>query len=161
MLCVKTLTFSTLWTNQSVSNMSYLIVHWMFHHGMLHLQMSPLKGISALDIPFIHTVNALWKQTYTSFTSFFRSFVSMGIVGVKSTAGREVKFIDPSKTTKSESTWLGYPLCDWLILKYYTHFTSCTFVITLQWRTKVGGSKRIRYPRRPINYIKRWALNCI
>lgn len=38
--------------------------------------------------------------------------VSMGIVGVKSTAGREVKFIDPSKTTKSESTWLGYPLCD-------------------------------------------------
>ena len=32
---------------------------------------------------------------------------------------------------------------------------------TLQWRTKVGGSKRIRYPRRPINYIKRWALNCI
>jgi len=37
--------------------------------------------------------------------------MSMGIVGVKSTAGREVKFIDPSKTTKSESTWLGYPLC--------------------------------------------------
>jgi len=29
---------------------------------------------------------------------------SMGIVGVKSTAGREVKFVDPSKTTKSEST---------------------------------------------------------
>ena len=36
----------------------------------------------------------------------------MGIVGVKSTVGREVKFIDPSKTTKSESTWLGYTLCD-------------------------------------------------
>ncbi len=36
----------------------------------------------------------------------------MGIVGVKSTAGREVKFIDPSKTTKSESTWLGYTLCE-------------------------------------------------
>ena len=35
----------------------------------------------------------------------------MGIVGVKSTAGREVKFIDPSKTTKSESSWLGYTLC--------------------------------------------------
>ena len=33
--------------------------------------------------------------------------------------------------------------------------------LTLQWRTKVGGSKRIRYPRRPINYIKRWTLNCI
>ena len=29
--------------------------------------------------------------------------LSMGIVGVKSTAGREVKFIDPSKTTRSES----------------------------------------------------------
>ena len=41
----------------------------------------------------------------------------MGIVGVKSTAGREVKFIDPSKTTKSESTWLGYTLCDWYV--YY------------------------------------------
>ena len=38
--------------------------------------------------------------------------MSMGIVGVKSTAGREVKFFDPSKTTKSESTWLGYTLCE-------------------------------------------------
>ena len=38
--------------------------------------------------------------------------MSMGIVGAKSTAGREVKFIDPSKTTKSESTWLGYTLCE-------------------------------------------------
>ena len=54
----------------------------------------------------------------------------MGIVGVKSTAGRAVKCIDPSKTTKSESTWLGYTLCeDYKILcirfyarKYfYTH----------------------------------------
>ena len=31
-------------------------------------------------------------------------YTSMGIVGVNSTAGREVKFIDPSKTTKSESS---------------------------------------------------------
>ena len=38
--------------------------------------------------------------------------MSMEIVGAKSTAGREVKFIDPSKTTKSESSWLGYTLCD-------------------------------------------------
>ena len=38
--------------------------------------------------------------------------MSMGIVGVNSTAGREVKFIDPSKTTKSESSWLGYTLCE-------------------------------------------------
>lgn len=37
----------------------------------------------------------------------------MGIVGANSTAGREVKFIDPSKTTKSESSWLGYTLCDY------------------------------------------------
>jgi hypothetical protein len=40
------------------------------------------------------------------------SLVSMGIVGAKSTARREVKFIDPSKTTESESTWLGFSLCD-------------------------------------------------
>ena len=90
--------------------------------------------------------------------------MSMGIVGVNSTAGREVKFIDPSKTTKSESSWLGYTLCVWPKLIYTTHNTktqSFSVYYTLQWRTKVGGSKRIRYPRRPINYIKRWALNCI
>ena len=51
----------------------------------------------------------------------------MGIVGVKSTVGREVKFIDPSKTTKSESTWLGYTLCDlaydnkFIARYFYTH----------------------------------------
>ena len=38
--------------------------------------------------------------------------VSMGVVGVKSTAGRAVKCVDPSKTTRSESAWLGYPFCD-------------------------------------------------
>lgn len=47
----------------------------------------------------------------------------MGIVGVKSTVGREVKFIDPSKTTKSESTWLGYTLCD-LVIQRNTHYTT-------------------------------------
>ena len=115
--------------------------------------------------------------------------MSMGIVGVKSTAGREVKFIDPSKTTKSESTWLGYLLC---AVAFLFFFFFCCFVFVLfsflfcfeyknkkyknqkknqhehkhknikkkkkrkekqhflQWRTKVGGSKRIRYPRRPI-----------
>ena len=36
----------------------------------------------------------------------------MGIVGVNSTVGRAVKCIDPGKTTKSESSWLGYTLCD-------------------------------------------------
>ena len=48
----------------------------------------------------------------------------MGIVGVKSTAGREVKFIDPSKTTRSESAWLGYPLCAlyiYLLIALYTN----------------------------------------
>ncbi len=49
----------------------------------------------------------------------------MGIVGVNSTAGREVKFIDPSKTTKSESSWLGYTLCDYYIL-YATHIADAT-----------------------------------
>ena len=39
----------------------------------------------------------------------------MGIVGVNSTAGRAVKCIDPSKTTKSESSWLGYTLCDYIL----------------------------------------------
>ena len=35
----------------------------------------------------------------------------MEIVGVNSTTGRAVKCIDPSMTTKSESSWLGYSLC--------------------------------------------------
>ena len=48
----------------------------------------------------------------------------MGIVGVNSTAGREVKFIDPSKTTKSESSWLGYTLCDYIYI-CFTHATFC------------------------------------
>ena len=50
----------------------------------------------------------------------------MGIVGANSTAGREVKFIDPSKTTKSESSWLGYTLCDYIYfyaLKVYAFHT--------------------------------------
>ena len=44
--------------------------------------------------------------------------MSMGIVGANSTAGRAVKCIDPSKTTKSESSWLGYTLCDLLGLLF-------------------------------------------
>ena len=54
--------------------------------------------------------------------------MSMGIVGVNSTAGREVKFIDPSKTTKSESSWLGYTLCDCIhivlrcVMSHYSHY---------------------------------------
>ena len=43
----------------------------------------------------------------------------MGIVGVNSTAGRAVKCIDPSKTTRSESGWLGYTLCDSCTLLFY------------------------------------------
>ena len=41
--------------------------------------------------------------------------MSMGIVGVNSTVGRAVKCIDPGKTTKSESSWLGYSLCDLIV----------------------------------------------
>ncbi len=98
--------------------------------------------------------------------------VSMGVVGVKSTAGRAVKCVDPSKTTRSESAWLGYPFCDHIA--EYIGAGECNEAIpcanasasyyaydTLQWRTKVGGSKRIRYPRRPICYIKLWDLNCV
>ena len=46
--------------------------------------------------------------------------LSMGVVGVKSTAGRAVKCVDPSKTTRSESAWLGYPFCDlcYILLDY-------------------------------------------
>lgn len=89
--------------------------------------------------------------------------MSMGIVGVKSTAGRAVKCIDPSKTTRSESAWLGYTFCVkyYYVYYIYTQYILYNNIITLQWRTKVGGSKRIRYPRRPIHYIKRWDLNCI
>ena len=59
--------------------------------------------------------------------------MSMGIVGVNSTAGREVKFIDPSKTTKSESSWLGYTLCDYIAhfchggVRVFTHTHTHTF----------------------------------
>ena len=57
----------------------------------------------------------------------------MGIVGAKSTAGRVVKCVDPSKTTKSESTWLGYTLCEnkkfKIILKKKKKKTSKIFFI--------------------------------
>lgn len=108
------LLFSTLWTNQSVPNMS-LIMHWMSYHGMLLFIIGVYMRIAYTHIwlDFIR-----WKTKKIG-KSFFLSCgscseMSMGIVGVKSTAGREVKFIDPSKTTKSESTWLGYSLCDFL-----------------------------------------------
>lgn len=45
-------------------------------------------------------------------------YVSMRVVGVKSTAGRAVKCVDPSKTTRSESAWLGYPFCDLYIIYF-------------------------------------------
>ena len=56
--------------------------------------------------------------------------MSMGIVGVKSTVGREVKFIDPSKTTKSESTWLGYTLCDLLRIHIFHTHTHTHYIFT-------------------------------
>ena len=72
----------------------------------------------------IHTTHALklfrsHAHTTHGFSIYKTMTMSMGIVGVNSTAGREVKFIDPSKTTKSESSWLGYTLCDCRICCYY------------------------------------------
>ena len=46
--------------------------------------------------------------------------MSMGIVGAKSTAGREVKFVDPSMTTSGEGAWLGYTLCDYTSTQTYS-----------------------------------------
>ena len=60
-------------------------------------------------IYYINIIDSLIELNYK---------MSMGIVGANSTAGRAVKCIDPSKTTKSESSWLGYTLCD-IILYYY------------------------------------------
>lgn len=65
----------------------------------------------------------------------------MGIVGVKSTVGREVKFIDPSKTTKSESTWLGYTLCDYIYMhmSYATHIIVRSIYIYIHFTMKNEG----------------------
>ena len=65
----------------------------------------------------------------------------MGIVGVKSTVGREVKFIDPSKTTKSESTWLGYTLCDYVYMHElrYTHNSTLNYYIYIHFTMKNEG----------------------
>ena len=56
------------------------------------------------------------------------SQMSMVIVGVKSTAGRVVKYVDPSKTARSESAWLGYSLCDnndtVYINTYHSHYVT-------------------------------------
>ncbi len=54
----------------------------------------------------------------------------MGIVGVNSTAGRAVKCIDPSKTTKSESSWLGYTLCDCTLYIYVHCITHIHYIHT-------------------------------
>ena len=64
----------------------------------------------------------------------------MGIVGVKSTAGREVKFIDPSKTTRSESAWLGYPLCDFIYIYYiYTLIYHILYIYIIHYTMKNEG----------------------
>ena len=71
--------------------------------------------------------------------------MSMGIVGVKSTVGREVKFIDPSKTTKSESTWLGYTLCDYVYmheLRYTHNSTLNLYIYTLYNEERRLGDQR-------------------
>ena len=63
----------------------------------------------------------------------------MGIVGVESTAGREVKFIDPSKTTKSESSWLGYTLCDYIYFIAYAVDHTHKHTLRLNKKAKVPG----------------------
>ena len=85
----------------------------MSYHGMLHFYKNLLRDIFSRT----HTPCEIYftvEICYALKCKFFLTvnYMSMGIVGVKSTAGREVKFIDPGKTTKSESTWLGYTLCD-------------------------------------------------
>ena len=53
--------FSTLWTNQSVSNMSFLNVHWMSYHGMLHFQ--PVKNY------YVHTLRITFTHIHTRCSS--------------------------------------------------------------------------------------------
>ena len=56
--------------------------------------------------------------------------VSMGIVEVKTIIRREVKFIDPNRSTKGESTWLGYTLCDLLFFIHSQQLFNECFHIT-------------------------------
>ena len=57
----------------------------MIHHGMLLIYLTIIIIFNMIRI------------------------LSMRAAGAKSTAGRAVKCFDPSKTTGSESAWLGYP----------------------------------------------------
>ena len=113
---------STLWTNQSVPNMHR---QWMFHHGMLlyaskrsvYEYRSFLSFFSSFFL-LLSLLSVVWSFFLDRMTTSKEGktdcafVISMGIVGVKSTAGREVKFVDPSMTTRGESAWLGYTLCD-------------------------------------------------
>ena len=49
-------TLSTLWTNQSVPNMSFQNVHWMSYHGMLHKHLNNLLFIILHTHTHTHTV---------------------------------------------------------------------------------------------------------
>ena len=62
-----------------------------------------------------------WNVAQRTYTHIDTAYMSMGIVGINSTTGRAVKCIDPSKTTKSESSWLGYTLCAALITRILIH----------------------------------------
>ena len=115
--------------------------------------------------------------------------ISMGIVGVKSTAGREVKFVDPSMTTRGESAWLGYTLCDFRSFDLECLFiVLCFFFLSLSfssssssssskgtliwylsgkvWMSLHNEERRLGVPRGsdtlvvPFRYIKRWDLIC-
>ena len=79
--------FNTVNKSECIKYVVYPYAHCMLRHGMLP------KG------PYTHIYLVPCDN------------MSMGIVGINSTTGRAVKCIDPSKTTKSESSWLGYTLC--------------------------------------------------
>lgn len=75
------------------------------------------------------------------------TYVSMGIVGINSTTGRAVKCIDPSKTTKSESSWLGYTLCAYVRIytratHTHTHIRGITVRTTLYNEERRLGDQR-------------------
>ena len=82
----------------------------MSYHGMLPL----ITNTDRLAKPHTRDAHTHTNTMRNALAEYLVCLIlmSMGIVGVNSTAGREVKFIDPSKTTKSESSWLGYTLCD-------------------------------------------------
>jgi hypothetical protein len=122
----------------------------MSYHGMLHFHRFRMKYSAFTYARTTHTQHARrkvqLKHIFICRVSFSKRLkMSMGIVGVNSTAGREVKFIDPSKTTKSESSWLGYTLCDFCALPplVYTHYQTLNiYVRGIRYNTSLYNEER-------------------